>query len=383
MNRRIAVCADLHFGRGGAGGFQQYAASYREMIASMIDARITDVYFAGDVFHQYAWFDPRTVETIHEAILLMQKCGVQRIVMMNGNHDLDRDGVSSALQPFRKMGCSYFSKIFNEITDNEVISIVPWHSKAALKSMRINTEADAQDMVYQLHEKIVIPELEIKKADANKFCICLFHASLIGFAPGNFEKQIVGTDFLLDPSRIKEMGYDLIVGGHFHRPNIKDGIGYVGAMERNDFGERENQTGWLEIDCSTRQTKFHGLERSQYFVQSDNLNDLHHIEGAIVKYCPKIARHEVFNREEHESKLYALGALKVVIEPEYEESEEVVRVKDIKVEQGLIEQFRLWSTVKHGESLADCEKLLQFENDAQYPLKSTDEHINEAAQKIR
>lgn len=408
MSSVIGVTADLHFGRGGVKGVSQFEGSFREMIAGMVARKLAAVIFAGDVFHSEGWFTPGTFEILSDGFLKLKAAGIE-VVIIPGNHDFDRTGTKSAVVPFRKIGVTVYTEPIFALHGGWNLMLIPWVPKVGLKAADVNIAADAQDMVYQVHEKIIQPFYDNSReqfiAAALQYpSACIFHASLIGFSPCDTAANIVGTDFLLDPKMFDIEHIMHVVGGHFHRRQFKDKFGYVGSLERNDFGERDNPTGWLELDHNKR--LFHKIEKTRRYYQFDfkvtyqpefepaiDYGDLdleaellgigEGIKDSFVKLRPSLSRHAPLDRNELEKPFYEMGAEKVTIDPVYTDTEQL-RAKDIRVKQPLLEQFSHWETANQEKSESGVLRaLLEYEHREQYPEEIEPDYFDEAFKSLQ
>ena len=379
---KIGIAADIHFGRGGWAGLNQYQKTFRELIAGMIAVGVDYAIFAGDTFQQFAWFNPRTFEIVAEGFQELRDAGIG-VDVIPGNHDYDTTGAYSAVDPFNRMDVAVRKTISGNSYGNCWLTFIPWIPKIGLKAQEVNTALDAQDMAYEIHEKIVIPALEADKKHRtvigydDKVKICIFHASLVGFSPCATSANIVGTDFMLDPAKVMGFGFDLMVGGHFHRrqANKAKNVWYVGSMERNDFGEKGNPTGWMELEIGEFGVghAFHELELTQKYYEVGDPDEpppvgtsLEDMKGAFVKIRPHVSRHETLDREALSKEFYDAGALNVVIEPVYIDVEQT-RSTDIKAEQSIAEQFECWAKENEAKATDAVKALLKYENDNSYP----------------
>jgi len=403
MSRSIGVVADLHFGRDGVKGVSQFTVSFKEMVKSMIAAKLAAVVVAGDLFHSLGWFTPGTFDILSDGFLELQNAGIE-VAIIPGNHDYTGAGTISAVTPFRKAGIPVYTDLTFATIGGWNLFLLPWIPKAGLKSADVNISADAQDMVAQIHDKIVLPfyasGIEKFKETARRLpSAAIFHASLIGFSPCDTAASIVGTDFLIDPAMFNQDCFQHVVGGHFHRRQFDGIFGYVGAPERFDFGERGNDTGWLELQEDKR--VFHELSRSRRFYQFEfeisndpdistagqidaldmetELLDIgNDIKDSYVKLRPTISRHLILDRDGIKAPFYEMGVAKVVVDPVYTDVEQL-RSRDIKATMPLLDQFGEWE--KANEELSESgelRKLLEFENIEQYPEAVEESHFTEA-----
>jgi len=349
---KIVVAADLHFGRGGKTGISQYSRTFEEMITRMIEQVPKYAVFAGDIFQKESAFTP---ETFHEILLsgfvklLVAGC---QVIIMAGNHDYDSTGAKHALAPFTRFkGIHVVDKIESISTDEYFMVFIPWITKVGLKALAVNTTLDAQDIVFEIHEKIVKPTIAKHVSDFKetmqmaKTSVCFFHASLVGFSPSDNEHMIAGTDFVLDPEYLESHGFAHVVGGHFHRRQVKGRTAYVGAMERADFGEKDNPNGFMVIEGGRREwIELQGGQKFKEIAWVLKGGDYAYIDGPKgfhIKLRPSMSRHDILDREFFRKQLMADGALSVVFEPEYTD-EIQVRSDAIKAEAPAGEQLAVW-----------------------------------------
>lgn len=405
MANAIGVVADLHFGRGGVKGVEQFAISFEEIVKDMISRKLTAVIIAGDVFHSQGWFTPGTFEILSDNFLKLKSAGIE-VVIIPGNHDYTGAGTDSAVIPFRRIGVDVYTELTFALIGGWNLFLIPWIPKGGLKAADVNIAADGSDMVLQIHEKIIEP---FYKENSQAFSdaalqypsACIFHASLIGFSPCDTAGSIIGTDFLIDPKMFDDSHFKHVVGGHFHGRQFKKKFGYVGAPERFDFGERENPTGWLELQTGDR--IFHEIERSRRYYQfefeidpnfpnqfGDDLDleaELLDIGDAIkdsfVKLRPSLSRHVLLDKDAMEKPFYDMGVEKVTTDPVYTDVEQA-RSKDIRKEMPLLQQFEEWEKVNSEKAESGVMRaLLEFENREQYPAEIAADFLAEAYEAIK
>lgn len=351
MATKLGICADLHFGRGGEVQVPQYRRSFNEMILQMIDAGIGALFVAGDTFDKYGWFTPDTVDILMAGFQRLQKELGCSIHIIQGSHDLYRDGVKSAISVFEKIGVYVHDEIEHLTVGYEEyrISLIPWITKVALKAADVNANYAGNEMCREIHNKIVMPSLKQNGVKPGHTNICIFHASLIGFSPTEFDAPIIGTDFLLDPAQIMPLGYDLMIGGHFHRRQSQGNVHYVGSMERNNFAEADYLTGWALIEGNIVTWK--ELTGPQQYIEyvGELGQDFHSEIGEIdfnnvaVKLKISCSRHDDINEEGLRLPFINAGARLVKVEREY--TDEVQVRTDIRAEQSIEQQFKTWESV--------------------------------------
>lgn len=380
---KLGVCADLHFGRGGESQVPQYRRSFDEMIGQMMDAGIELLVVAGDTFDKYGWFTPDTVGILMRGFRRLQDTGCE-ICMIDGSHDLFRDGMRSAISEFENIGVKIFDKITHLQGGNCSITLIPWITKVGLKAADVNANYAGNEMCREIHNKIVMPALKQNTlfGQTGITNICIFHASLIGFSPTEFDAPIIGTDFLLDPAQIMPLGYDLMIGGHFHRRQSQGNVHYVGSMERNNFAEADYLTGWALIEGDTVTWK--ELTAPQQYIEyvGELGQDFHSeigevdFERAAVKLKISCSRHDDVDEEALRKPFIEAGARYVKIKREY--TDEIQARTDIRTEQPIREQFKAWESVNPDMAQGGAlEAVDEYEGKNDYAVDVPDEYFDE------
>lgn len=400
---KIGFAADLHFERGGDAGVTQYQKSFGEMIAGMIQRGINVAVFGGDIFNRWHSFNPRTFRIVADGLEQLIRQGI-RVYMLAGNHDYDISGTFPAIMPFEKLGVEIVIRphsevvsntstekmgpFFNDVNESALFTFLPWVTKGMAKEAGIDLKQSTETINDEIFKHFVIPILESERNKQGKYkTSCLFfHASIFGADMGSM-RCIEAVDFTLYPDLIAEYGYTHVVGGHFHRRQEHKGIIYVGSMERQNFGEKDNPTGWLLLDGSNREfvelkSPLRYTEISFDFTQDGDFDALmarinaeKATDNASLKLKYKIRRNEPFDRARVLKALYDAGAASVVLEPEY--IEEVQSRTEIKAEQDFLTQFEIWRAANpdkdpNGEMLA----LLDRERMVGFPAETTNEMID-------
>jgi len=379
---KTAVAADLHFGRGGERGVTQYRESFREMIDGIISHGVHVAIFAGDTFNRWSWFNPRTFCIVAEGIRRLREKNIV-VIMLAGNHDYDLAGTEPAIAPFADLG----ARIVTEPEwiplgiggTPEILNIfaVPWITKGMALKAGLNLKTDVESINEQIAKHFVFPQL--KNPDPAQDSLLIFHASIFGMDMGS-STCVSGVDFTLNPDWLNGRGFNHIIGGHFHRRQKKDGIHYVGSMERQTFGERDNPCGWMLLDG--KEYEFIELEKPMRFVEiSFDLTEEFtsgqppitdftigvDVKNAAVKVKYRMRKNDPFDRARLLRELYGAGALSVIMEVEYIE-EIQLRTQEIKAEQDILTQFKIWKEMNPDKDAdGELEALLMRELQNSFP----------------
>lgn len=365
---KIGVIGDLHFGRGGNVGIQRYEESLKEIVDEMIWKGVKVCVIVGDVFEQFAWFNAKTYMVVGSQLRRLRENLID-IYILAGNHDYDISGLFSAVEPFSDLGCQVVNKPINVIKDDCLFTFLPWITKGIAKQGGIDFKS--KDVNGQIIQKMVKPVIDESEGKKGKVRIAFFHASVFGADYGS-NKCVESFDFTISGDMFK--GYTHVVGGHFHKRQEYNGVMYVGAMQRNTFGEKDNDCGWLMIDGSER--VFIDIKSSIRFIQYDwnfveggeesevNVEKLLNesakaVSNAHVKVRYK-ADGDVVDRNRVDAVFRKAGALSVVVEADYGKIERART--EVSAEQDLITQFREWVKANDGiDKDGYLEKLLRKE----------------------
>jgi DNA repair exonuclease SbcCD nuclease subunit len=251
----------------------------------------------------------------------------------------------------------------------------------------LNLKTDVDSINEQIAKHFVFPQL--KNPDPAHDSLLIFHASIFGMDMGE-SKCVAGVDFTLNPNWLTGRGFDHIVGGHFHRRQEVDGIHYVGSMERQTFGEKDNPTGWMLIDG--KKHEFIELETPMRFVELEFdftdefqqgatylekvIRDTY-MQNAAVKVKYRMRKNDPFDRARLMRDLYAAGALSVVMEAEYVE-EIQFRTQEIKAGQDILTQFKIWKDVNVDKDAdGELESLLMREVQNGFPADVEKSYLTE------
>lgn len=380
---KIGICADLHFGRGGEAGLGQHRKSFREMIRGMISEEVELCIVVGDVFEKYHHFSAPIFSILAAGFGLLNAQGVQTIIVA-GNHDYDRSGLSCAVEPLAEIdGVLVFTTPANAMINKTSLVLIPWLTKSHAVEADIDLGRPNDEINFELVKKYVEPALDSAPGGA----VCVFHASVFG---GDMGAAVCasGIDFTLHPDWLTGREFAHIIGGHFHRRQVIAHAGeeiiYVGSMERNTFGERDNPTGWLLLDGTA--ARFVELKTTKRFTEYSEDFTIpgafeafmaadRNIRGHAVKIKYRIAREMPFDRAALIDRIEEQGATPTpILEAEYTDTEQART--DIRAGDDMMSQFMAWREVNRDKD-ADNRllEILRRELKTGFPIETTDEHL--------
>ena len=100
----------------------------------------------------------------------------------------------------------------------------------------------------------------LENADHSLPIVLTAHASVQGAAYGSERTVMLGSDFVLPASLVKDKRLDYVALGHIHKPqDLNEGqhppVIYPGSIERVDFGEAKDDKFFVIADVEQGQTQ--------------------------------------------------------------------------------------------------------------------------------
>lgn len=226
------------------------------------------VIFAGDAYRDRTPA-PTYQREWGKRMMRLSKAGIP-VVLLVGNHDLSPAfGRAHALQEFDTLDIPFIHVIdrptflhpndFNGLPV-QVIAL-PWISRSNYLALRENTSLDVEEInedVEDLLTKLVTGLID--SADPALPLILTAHASVQGAVYGGERSIMLGKDYILPGSLVRNKNLDYVAMGHIHKPqNLnEDGqppIIYPGSIERVDFGEIDDQKYFVIADVAKGSTE--------------------------------------------------------------------------------------------------------------------------------
>ena len=249
---RIAGFSDTHLPGGGVPGAAQvawrqddFAVAFRRVIKQVSDYHPDLVLFAGDAFQSRS---PGAQWVTEFVVGLRSLSRAARVVVVPGNHDQTSWG--SILQVLAETGMEGVHYIGQpgviEVCGAQVFGM-PWISGKHLSAQtgKTDTDREMEDLA-----RTGIRALLAQPFDGPR--ILVGHLSMLGGEFGGFIPVTIGKEIFWQSSWLD--GFDAALLGHLHRHQLPDPsrpwICYPGSTERLDFGEREEEKGWVSIDLS-------------------------------------------------------------------------------------------------------------------------------------
>jgi len=234
---KFLVCSDAHIDATTAGlpRFGDVKSAVYETITAARDQDCGLWCFAGD------WSDPDTKRAWAAAEVAVDVFSVLRYyersqLWITGNHDVVEDGQgSSVLGPLRS--AATHAKDFAVVSHVPMVAIFSGVAFLTLPYTPIALNYDPSEAVRRL----------AKDCKGAREVVVLGHLNAEGIAPGSETTDMPrGRDVFwpLDEIR-KQLPGALLIGGHYHRRQVYEGLQIVGSLERLTLGEEHNSPGYL------------------------------------------------------------------------------------------------------------------------------------------
>lgn len=224
---KIAITADLHFQ---AKKLDDIKRGWGELIAHLINNKITNLLIGGDLFSNYNIAGREaSFGTVYSALaepLRKYKQAGGYVYAIPGNHDTagqnQRDALVS-LEELITVVRDPTGMALTQASEKIHIQFLPWLYNNALP-----------------HDQL------IPKAKPGYFNVLLGHCEISGTQVNNHYTIPVGGHFELPKEAFTGKGYNYIAIGHIH----KRIDWYVGAPWQTTFGEEGNKPGFVVLDIN-------------------------------------------------------------------------------------------------------------------------------------
>jgi DNA repair protein SbcD/Mre11 len=230
-----------------------------------IDEQVDAVLFAGDAYRTkdpnvtyQREFARRLARLIHAGI---------PTVLLTGNHDIPNAlGRATSLDIYDALALDQVRVItspkrFTLPTKSGPLQIValPWlHRNRFLQGDDVREQSAAE--IEQRLSSAVEDWLadEARQLDSAIPAVALVHASVQGARFGSERNLLLGRDLVLTPSSLDRPEFAYVALGHIHRyqrlGTVRPVV-YAGSLERIDFGEEDEEKGFLLVEAEPHQAR--------------------------------------------------------------------------------------------------------------------------------
>jgi exonuclease SbcD len=265
---RILHFSDLHLGVENYGTLNprtglstrvdDFLRSFDEVIDHAISRQVDAVLFSGDAFKNR---DPNpTIQRLFARRIRRLAEAAIPTVLLIGNHDLPSISArATAIEIYDALGIPniYVARKLErwEIPTRsgplQVITL-PWISRSVLLSRDEIRALSSDELQRRIGEEISASLAElVQELNPTLPAVLLGHLSLEGAKLGSEQSIMLGEDLVLGTGELSVRAFDYVALGHIHKhqhvtanpPTV-----YAGSIERVDFGEENEEKGFVIVD---------------------------------------------------------------------------------------------------------------------------------------
>ena len=274
---KILHFADAHidmanYGRHDPGtGLPLRVLDFLKSLDTIVDAAIAEnvdmVIFAGDAYKDRSPA-PTFQREWGRRIIRLSQAGIPTFLVV-GNHDMSpAAGRANAIQEFDTLQIPHVHVLqkpgflgADELGLPVQMIAIPYISRSGLMAALEVSGADRTEVYSEIERRLTDLMMEwLENADPDLPVILAAHASVQGATYGSERTVMLGADFVLPASLVKDKRLDYVALGHIHKPqDLNEGhhppVIYPGSIERVDFGEAKDDKFYVIVDVTKGQTR--------------------------------------------------------------------------------------------------------------------------------
>ena len=229
---------------------EDFLTSLDFIVDTAIEREVDLVIFAGDAYKDRSPA-PTFQREWGKRIMRLSNAEIPTILVV-GNHDSSPAlGRAHTMQEFETLETPYVLVIDKPMglgpddlsgVPVKVIGL-PWFTNSSIKTFLLNRSGNTDDMQENFAEALqAMIDGEIDSVEEDLPIIFTAHASVKGATFGRERNVMLGQDFVIPQSLVRNPRFDYCALGHIHKPqNLNDGnhppVIYPGSIEKVDFGE--------------------------------------------------------------------------------------------------------------------------------------------------
>ncbi len=280
-----------------------FLKSLDTIVDSAIAEKVDLVIFAGDTYKDRSPA-PTFQREWGRRMMRFSRAGIP-VLLVTGNHDISPSlGRAHALQEYETLDPDYIHVVSQpELYKPEQLNgvqaqviAIPWITRHNVKAM-MQDQADSDEAIdptMQIEQGLGIwLDNTIKELDDTLPTILTAHASVFGAKFGYEQNIKIGKDLVLPPGFVKRPVFDYVALGHIHRhQDLNEGrqppVVYAGSIERVDFGELNEDKGFIIAEVSKGHTNyaFHKLAIRPFIDRSIAIDENFMVNERIISALP-------------------------------------------------------------------------------------------------
>ncbi len=254
-----------------------FLKSLDTIVDTAIDEKVDMVIFAGDAYKDRSPA-PTFQREWGRRIIRLSQAGIPTFLLV-GNHDMSpAAGRAHAVQEFDTLQIPHVRVLQKpEYLSAEEVGLpvqliaMPYISRSGLMAALEISGVDRAEVYSEIEQRLTELLTEwLENADHDLPIILTAHASVQGASFGSERTVMLGSDFVLPASLVKDTRLDYVALGHIHKPQNLNGPGpdpkdkaeyihppaiYPGSIERVDFGEAKDDKFFIIAEVGKGQTQ--------------------------------------------------------------------------------------------------------------------------------
>ncbi len=265
---------------------------FLKALDAIIDTAIHEkadlVIFSGDAYKDRTP-SPTFQREWGRRIIRLSAAGIPALLLV-GNHDISpASGRANTLQEFDTLQVPRVKVLYQPalLTPRDLwdlplqVIAVPWIFRSGLMASIEYTASEGDRLNEEIEKRLaVIIEDHLNNLDPSLPTILVAHGSVQGAVYGNERTVMLGKDLILPGSLVKDPRLDYVALGHIHKhqdlnPGQHPPVVYPGSIERVDFGEAEDEKGFIiaQVEKGKTTCQFKKLNGRRFFDKQVRIKD--------------------------------------------------------------------------------------------------------------
>ena len=257
-----------------------FLKSLDTIVDTAIEEKVDMVIFAGDAYKDRSPA-PTFQREWGRRVIRLSQAGIPTFLLV-GNHDMSpAAGRAHAVQEFDTLQIPHVRVLQKPeyLSADELglpiqLIAMPYISRSGLMAALEVSGVDKAEVYSEIEERLTdLMKGWLDEADPDLPTILTAHASVQGASYGSERTVMLGSDFVLPASLVKDKRLDYVALGHIHKPqDLNEGahppVIYPGSIERVDFGEAKDDKFFViaEVEKGQTQVEWRKLEGVRKFI---------------------------------------------------------------------------------------------------------------------